>query len=83
MLISYVTWLLSHEKEKPVRFCLSDEKGHHSSFDLYEAYPKMKILREAYKPKMIKLFKHIFKCDTDCCDIEITRFEWLMPYICE
>ena len=72
--------------EKPVRFCLSDEKGHHSSFDLYEAYPDMAILREAYRPQMVKLFMHIFKCNrkVECCQLDIgDRFTWLRPYICE
>ena len=72
--------------EKPLRFCLSEEKGHrNSSFNLFEAYPEMNILKRGYKDQMVKLYKHIYNCPnpSECCKINESRFSWLKSYFCE
>ena len=72
--------------EKPLRYCLSEEKGHrNASFNLYEAYPEFKILKTGYSSQMFKLYKHIYSCQTieNCCKVEEKRFDWLKDYFCE
>ena len=72
--------------EKPLRFCLSEEKGHrNASFNMYEAYPEFNILKKGYSNQMLKLYKHIYSCQTveSCCKIDEKRFDWLKDYFCE
>ena len=71
--------------EKPLRFCLSEEKGHRNkSFSLYEAFPEMKVLKNGYRNQIVKLYKHIYKCESEaeCCLKEEQRFAWMKDYFC-
>lgn len=72
--------------ESPLRFCLSEEKGHrNASFNLFEAYPEMAVLKRGYAAQMTKLYRHIYNCHStsECCKINEARFKWLKPYFCE
>ena len=72
--------------EKPLRFCLSEEKGHrNSSFNLFDVFPEMNTLKRGYAAQMTKLYRHIYNCHSteECCKINETRFNWLKPYFCE
>ena len=52
---------------------------------MYEAYPEFNILKKGYSNQMLKLYKHIYSCQTveSCCKIDEKRFDWLKDYFCE
>ena len=64
---------------KPLKFCLSKNKGKtrdvsRSDYDeeLLERYPQMKVWRIAYHNQMVKMYEKIFQCRShqDCCKRE-------------
>ena len=81
---SVMKWRYHPEKNflclyKPVKFCLSKNKGSTrdvSSLDydeeLIERYPQLKIWRKAYHDQMVKMYEKIFQCRSreDCCKRE-------------
>ena len=75
-----------HCLQKPLAFCLSDEKGHRKGrVDIYEVYADLFHVKEAYREQMFKLYKHLFHCknETDCCHhVKQERFAWIKSYFC-
>ena len=81
---SVMQWRYHPEKNflclyKPVKFCLSKNKGSTrdvSSVDYDEElvgkYPQLKIWRNAYHDQMVKMYEKIFQCRSreDCCKQE-------------
>ena len=78
---SMMKWRYHPEKNflclfKPVKFCLSKNKGstRDTSSDDYdqelvERYPQLKIWRIAYRDEMVKMYEQIFQCQSQeqCC----------------
>ena len=70
---------------RPINYCLGSEKGTSRKVTLaekYELHPDLKIIASAYKNQMLKTFKYIYKCEEDCCDIQVSRFTWLQKFFC-
>ena len=72
--------------EKPVRYCLGDNKGvtQKKYKSIYDAFPELHLLQNAYSSEMYSTFKFIFNCKSkqECCTVQTERFVWLRSYFC-